>query len=300
MGFSQLVSDNNLGFMYIAEETNTMNRVVTNVDCYNQNGVFYVEFDTILHTFNEINRNQRMYLADNIRECINTDDRIISLLEDNAWYGEMDHPSNETNENTLTPKRVRSIYMPNRSHKIMRPKFVGDTLQAHIQTASGTDAGAGFAKEIIQGLHPAFSCRAIALLQMINGKPTVVVRKLITYDWVLYPSHKRAHAISVPHGVTKSIPIVATESVDDDIITATMAKKDIMIPLTEILESVGTTDYNTQVLLESFELSLDSLVGFDETRTHTIIKDANDNMIYAKINPSTKRKVDDFFSSFNL
>ena len=72
---------------------------------------------------------------------------------------------------------------------------------------------------------------------------------------------------------------------------------DTMIPLHEILDLVGNKDTNTEILLESFDLDISDLVGFDKTHEHAIIKD-HDNMIYAKISPETKHKVDDFFTSF--
>jgi hypothetical protein len=51
--------------------------------------------------------------------------------------------------------------------------------------------------------------------------------------------------------------------------------------------------------MESFDLSIDSLIGIDDTHAKAIIKD-KDNMIYANISPETKHKVDDFFNSFNI
>ncbi len=292
MGKTRFDNDN-MGYMYIAEESSVYGgSPVKNIDVINKNGVFFVTFDSVLHTFDEINRNQRQYKADNIRECLLTE-KIQSLLADNAFYGERDHPTQETENGKLTPERIQAIWMPNRSHIIKRPKIIGDELQAHIETCAGTDVGVGFAKDIIQGLKPAFSCRAIASMKLINGKPTVIVRRLITYDWVLYPSHKRAHMISSPKGVMKSIKAFTESAMD----TVKDVVGDVLIPLQEILESVGKTDVNTQMIMESFELTPESLCGFDETHTHAIIKD-NDNTIYAKISPQTKRRVDDFFSKF--
>ena len=282
-----------IGYMYIAEESSVYGgSPVKNIDVVDKNGVFFVSFDSVLHTFDEINRNQRQYKADNIRECLLTE-KIQSLLADNAFYGERDHPTQETENGKLTPERIQAIWMPNRSHLIKRPRIIGDELQAHIETCAGTDVGVGFAKDIIQGLKPAFSCRAIASMKLINGKPTVIVRRLITYDWVLYPSHKRAHMISSPKGVMKSIKAFTESTMD----TVKDVVGYILIPLQEILESVGKTDVNTQMIMESFELTPESLCGFDENHTHAIIKDV-DNTIYAKISPQTKRRVDDFFSKF--
>lgn len=126
-----------------------------------------------------------------------------------------------------------------------------------------------------------------------NGKPYVIVKRLITYDGVTYPSHEIAHATSGPKVTTKSF----TEKVGDTINTVTEKINDIMIPLKDILIDVGTKDVNTQVILESFDLPLENLVGFDGERKHVIIRD-DDNRIYADISPETAKRVNDFFTSF--
>lgn len=281
-----------MGFMYIAEQTTPDDYKIKNLDVTNKSGIFFVDFDACLHSFEIINRNQRQYLGDNIWSCIQESERIQSMLADNAWYGEMDHPTQETTNGKLTPERIQAIWMPNRSHKIMNPRIEGNLLNAHIQTASGTEAGRGFAQEIIQGLVPSFSCRAIASLKLLNNKPTVIARKLITYDWVLFPSHKEAKETTPAKGVIKIIQTV-TESVKNRIST------DALIPLKEILESVGRKDVNTQVIMESFNLDNDNLVGFTESKKHLIIKDEN-NVIYSKISPESVKQVKDFYRSFNI
>lgn len=279
--------------IYIAEQTSPDESFVKNVNVVDKHGVFFVEFDTILHSFECINRNNRSYMSKNVEDCLKSE-RILSLLHDNAWYGEMDHPLQITENGKLTPQRLQTIYMPNRSHKIMRPVFKNNLLYAHIQTASGTEAGEGFAKEIIQGLIAAFSCRAIAVLQYINGKPVVVCKKIITYDWVLYPSHKEAHMSSEAQGTEKTVKTV-TESVKDRFKTFS---QDIVMPLNELLESVGM-DSNVNMIMESFDLTSEDIVGVDSTGTRAIITDEN-NTIYAKMSPKTIKEVHDFYSSFKL
>lgn len=284
--------DSSMGFMYIAEQTTPDDNEIKNVDVVNKNGVFFVRFESCLHSFDVINRNQRQYLGDNIWECLQSE-RIQSYLQDNAWYGEMDHPTQETVNGKLTPERIQAIWMPNRSHKILNPRRKDNLLMADIETASGTDAGTGFAKEIIQGLKPAFSCRAIAGLKLINNKPTVIVKKVITYDWVLFPSHKEAHITSKAKGIIKNIGTY-TESVVDGI---KRKSKDVFIPLKEILEYVGNKDVNTQMIMESFDLSQEDLLGFDDSMNHAIIKNEN-NIIYSKVSPETVKEVKSFFKSF--
>ena len=229
-------------------------------------------------------------------------ERIRTLLSTNAWYGEMDHPYCKYQDKQLSSERIQIIEMARRSHKILRPSVNGDILNATIQTASGTEYGRGFCDEIIQGLIPSFSCRAIAGIQQLNGEPYVIVRKLITYDWVLYPSHHDANMTGKPKFMMKSEALTAMESAGlsidsrelDDIRHA--YTEDVLIPLKEILESVGK-DHNVETIMESFDLSMEDLMGFDNSLNHVIIKD-RDNTIYAKMSPETKHKVNDFLSSF--
>lgn len=294
---SNLLEGTDLGLMYIAEQASPDENSVNNLSFTEKMGAVFCEFDTILHTFRNLNRNRRQYLGENVQERLN-DEKIQCLLRDNAWFGEQDHPLQITVNDKLTPERVRNIYLPNRSHKIMKPKISGDVLTATIQTASGTEAGRGFAFEILQGLIPCFSCRSIAGLKMINGVPTVIIQKLITYDWVLYPSHKEATKTNEPKYINKQAKMFVESSYDQ--FNGKLEEKcteDVMIPLQEILEYVGKKDINTQMIMESFDLDMENLTGFDKTFEHAIIKDS-DNVIYANISPSTKREVKNFLSSF--
>lgn len=285
------IQDEALGFVYLSEQT-SFNSELKNINTINDNGIFIVEFDACLHSFDVLNRNNRLYESKNIWDCIMTE-KIQSLLRDNLWAGESDHPTPEYKDKPLSAERIQSIWLPNRSHLITNPRIQGDKLNAHIKTfpnAVGTD----FAKEIIAlNAVPEFSCRSIASMQLKCGKPTVSVRRLITYDRVLYPSHREATAINTPKAVIKKVKTI-TESTVEHIKEAT---ESIVIPLKEILETVGKTDVNAQMIMESFELNYNDMIGFDNGNNHLIIKD-NDNRIYCKISPETKHKVDDFFASF--
>ena len=280
-----------LGFIYLCESAETPLTKVGDLKIYNDNNIFFVEFDSVLQSFGVENRNHRYYTAENVWQAIQSP-KIQDLLAHDSWFGECNHPTQEYQDRKLTPERIRDVWPQNRSHKIMNPRIDGNLLKARIQTDAGTEAGIGFAKSIIQGMVPRFSCRSIATLRQINGRPTVVIRLLVTYDWVFYPSHCEAEMIG-----TLQRPM--TESASDLVLPngSNVTPNDTMIPLHEILDLVGNKDTNTEILLESFDLDIGDLVGFDETHDHAIIKD-RDNMIYAKIRPETKHKVDDFFASF--
>ena len=292
MNVKTVFDDDCLGYVYLAEQTTEDVSYVGDVRVYDKNGIFFVDFDSVLQSFGVMNRNNRYYLAENVWKAIQTP-KIQDLISHNSWFGEMNHPTQETINAKLTPERIRDVWPGNRSHKIMRPHIEGNLLKAHIQTASGTDAGVGFAKEIIQGMVPRFSCRSIARLENMNGKPTVVIRVLITYDWVFYPSHAEAEMIGTVKPVLESGAIC--ESGESHPITA----GDVMIPLREILDLVGNQDENIGMIMESFDLDLTDIVGFSADYSKAIVQN-HTNTIYAKINPKTKKKVDDFFSSFQM
>ena len=49
--------------------------------------------------------------------------------------------------------------------------------------------------------------------------------------------------------------------------------------------------------MESFDLTKEDLLGFDDTMSHAVIK-SKDNIIYSKISPETVSEVRSFFKSF--
>lgn len=284
--------DSALGYMYVAESFSSDNGV-KNLDSKRNADLFYVTFDTNLQDFDVENRNKRYYDASNIMECIRSE-KIQSMLRNGGWFGEFDHPAPTVAGEKLSPERIQNVPPKERAFKIMSPKLVGNVLQARIQSAQG-EVGEGFGKEVLAGWIPQFSVRAIAHMVSRMGKPYVMVKRLITYDAPWYPSHAVAHATSSPVVTAKSF----TESVHDKIEDVKDCINGIMVPLKEILEEVGRTDVNAGMIMEAFDLGLDSLVGFDMGREHVIIKDEN-NMIYANINPNTVKKVNEFYNSFNL
>lgn len=283
--------DESLGYVYLAERSNVGFEDSIKVrDVYDKNGIFFVTYDSIMQTFGDMNRNQRIYDAKNIWDCILTE-KIQGLMRQNAWFGEADHPAAHIKGEELTAERIQSLNWDRRCILITNPRMVGDTLQATIQTVPGTKYGEGLAKDIIGlGWKPGVSCRSIAVMRVENGKPMVYVRKLITYDAVIWQSHQRALGITEPKVIRKSFTY-HTESAGD------VVDYDIMIPCEDFIKDVCKSDINAQMIMESFELDMNDAIGFDEKKEHLMIRD-KDNMVYCKIRPETKRKMDDFLSSF--
>lgn len=291
---SNLLTDD-LGLYYISEISNEGINTIESMEVVDKgHGIFFVTYEQTLQSFDVLNRNQRFYDGDNIWECIQTE-KIQSQLAHNGWFMELDHPMQVYKDKPLSPERIQSISYDRRCALIKKPRRVGNLLKATIETTNN-NLGEGLAKDIIaHGYQPMASCRAIANIVNRGGKPYVMVKRLITYDTVNYASHREADSDkSSMNTVVKDINININESANN----VNINSYDVMIPLKEILESVGKTDVNAQLIMESFEIDPNNLIGFNNTNTQMIMKDASNNMIYANISRESTKKVNDFFASF--
>lgn len=78
--------DPNMGMVFIEEQTSPEVNEVKNFDVIDKNGIFYVDFESCIHSFDVMNRNSRMYRGSNIEKCLQTE-RIQSYLSHGGWYG---------------------------------------------------------------------------------------------------------------------------------------------------------------------------------------------------------------------
>lgn len=282
-----------LGFMYISENTNTGYNDLKDMNVIDQNGILVVEYDQCLQSFDVLNRNGRYYDKNNVWDCIANSEKIQSQLAHNGWFSELDHPLAKYAGQKLSPERIQNAEYRESCCVITNPRIEGNLLVARMKTLP-IKYGIDLAKLII-GINykPMASCRAIANMTSKNGKPYVVCKKIITYDTVNYASHREADMLSPAKTVIKKVQAVTESCVD----TVKEAATSCVIPLKEILEVVANRDVTTQMVMESFDLNDDCILGFNDAHTHAIIKD-EDNRIYVKMSPDTVRSVNDYFASF--
>ena len=296
------MEDKTLALMYLAEQTSPDGYEIKNLDIKEKFGCIYARFLAILHSFDVLNRNRRMYDGDNVWQCIQTNDRIQDGLRKKCWFGEDDHPSQDYTNMQLTAERVQKIDRDRISHIIINPYRDKNLLLSEIETYSGTSHGIGMCRSIIQGCVPSFSCRSIATMQYKNGKPYVLVRRVITYDWVIYPSHKEAEMISKP-SISDGVKKVVLESASNPSRFETKTySNDVCIPFNEFVDFrdyVAEEDENTSAILESGEYHVDDIVGIDP-RTNNLIIESEGSKLFVNTNLKTKRRVEDFLSSFEL
>lgn len=250
---------------------------------------FYVLFDAVLQSFGIKNRNGREYDINNIWEKIQTDDYIQDQLRKNSWMGEIDHPAPILKGEELTMQRIANPDLKLTSHYIRSPKREGNLLTAHIQTDSSNENGMNMAIKIVDGkIVPCFSARVLGALRNIMGKMIVYVNKLVTYDWVLYPSHPEAEA---------RIKQPLVESVNE---AAKYAGAKVVF-LKELAQSAANDSKEVQLICESFGLTIDDVVGLTDTGNSLVITE-NSNVYIQPIRDKfirqkTQNEVKDWLNS---
>lgn len=282
-----------LGYVYISENTNAGINDFKTYDVKSDGDMFMVTYTQCLQSFDVLNRNQRYYDKDNVWDCIAHSEKIQSQLAHNGWFSELDHPMAKYADKKLSPERIQNPEFRESCCVIKNPRLEGNLLMAEMTTLPNK-LGTDLAKMIVGvNYRPMASCRAIANMQSKNGKPYVFVKRLITYDTVNYASHREADMISPAKTIVKKFGSF-TESVKDFV---EEADRSVVVPLREILQTVVNKDVTTQMVMESFNLTDDSIIGFNDNNTHAIIKEA-DNRIYVKMSPDTVKEVNDYFASF--
>lgn len=140
------------------------------------------------------NRNRRIYAKADLMPEINGP-RMKELIAAKQFCGEYGHPLSDdlVRQQTIDPKLVCV-----RFEKV----WVEDNLVKARFRGTNNDYGSYFDQDLRDGCKPAFSLRALGAIENMNGKAYVKGIKIITWDSVIYPSHKVAYTSNI---VTESV-----------------------------------------------------------------------------------------------
>ena len=129
------------------------------------------------------NRNRRIYAKKDLIPEINGP-RMKELIEARQFKGECGHPLSDdlVRQQTIDPKLTCVNFS--------RVWVEGNLVKAQFR-GTNNDYGANFDADLREGGKPAFS--ALGGIENIGGKAYVKNIKIITWDHVIYPSHKRAY-----------------------------------------------------------------------------------------------------------
>lgn len=148
-----------------------------------------VEAEGTLQDMDVENRNRRIYGKADLVPEINGP-RMKELIEARQFYGEMGHPLSDdlVRQQTIDPKLVCVGY-----NKV----WVEDNLVKARFQGTNNAYGEQFDQDLRDGRKPAFSLRALGAIENVNGKAYVKGIKIITWDYVIYPSHKAAYTSNI-------------------------------------------------------------------------------------------------------
>ena len=155
-----------------------------------------------LQTGNEKNRNGRIYRTEDLVREINAP-RQKELLAAKQLCGEAGHPigadaSSLVRQQTIDPTKICVRYL--------NLWMEGDNVMGTFQGTNNA-LGEAFDKDLRQGVLPAFSLRALGTISSTPQGAVVENLKMITYDYVIYPSHPHAYTRGVLNESASSIAI---------------------------------------------------------------------------------------------
>jgi hypothetical protein len=135
------------------------------------------------------NRNRRIYAKEDLTPEINGP-RMTELIKAKQFCGEYGHPLSDdlVRQQTIDPKLVCV-----RFEKVWTE---GNLVKARFR-GTNNNYGSYFDQDLRDSCKPAFSLRALGAIENINGKAYVKGIKIITWDSVIYPSHKVAYTSNI-------------------------------------------------------------------------------------------------------
>lgn len=233
----------NLGYVVI--ETATTSSDIMPAKILEKRPDGRVMAEGVLQEANMKNRNGRFYDSrDLFPELVAP--RQLELLQTGNMRGENGHPLSKdlVRQQTIDPNNCVCIYT----------KFWtdGDFVMGNF-FGTFNQLGEEFNKELLAGMSPSFSLRALGTIRNTGRGAEVKGIKLITYDRVIYPSHDKAYTRGIV-GESASVAEGSNLYLDNN-------DQGRLIPITNesVLNYIKTESCNFKQIKESFDLLYDDI-----------------------------------------
>jgi len=245
-----------------------------------------VMVEVVLQEAETPNRNGRIYARDALFNALNGP-MIQEKLAKKTFYGEAGHPLSDD------VKRQAYIDQSNISHIITKFNFDKNLIRGIVETAN-TRAGSDMKGLIRQGSQVAFSMRGLGNVIKEEGSYKRVCDPLmiISYDWVVFPSHPNAY---MQKKLTESTAYYEreVESLNEN------ANPIITFDMRQLLQYVTETSQQVKTLSENFEMEIKkdmSNVSLDQKNKMLSIKEGND-VLKVFLENSIKNELDSYFKN---
>lgn len=201
------------------------------------------------------NRNKRIYSKVDLEPEINGP-RIKELTKAKQLLSECSHPLSDD------LVRQQSIVPYLCCANILKVWTEGNLVKGQFK-GTNNSLGETFDQDLRDGCKPAFSLRALGSIQNINGKAYVKNIKVITWDYVIYPSHRCAYTDKI---VTES-GIVLPNNYDSQISEINETGRIITLKDSDaklVLNRLQRESANMSSVLESFGEFYDRVTTVNE------------------------------------
>ena len=168
---------------------NDIMRQSVNLKCHNPKRLIGYG---VLQTAEEKNRNNRIYLLKDLEREINAP-RQQELINAGQLCGEAGHPIGEDSKSLA---RQQTIDPKNICVRFLKIWTEGNNVMGYFQGTNG-DLGQAFDDDLRIGVKPAFSLRALGTVKSTPRGTIVENLKMITYDYVIFPSHPGAYTVGI-------------------------------------------------------------------------------------------------------
>lgn len=235
------MNSKNIGYMICeAPTTSTDMKIISS----NSNRVVA---EGTLQDAEDTNRNSRAYAAKDLFPEL-TCARTTELLTTGNLKGENGHPMSKDigRQQTIDPDMV--------CVKFLKLWTEGNLVKARFKGTSG-QRGDDFNYDLLDGEKPSFSLRALGTIENASGKAWVKNIKIITWDRVIYPSHKRAYTETI---VAESAMIGSGHAGNMAVIENANG---ILIPITNagVMNYIKHESCNIQTIMSNFDTLYESM-----------------------------------------
>ena len=208
---------------------------------------------------NEKNRNGRFYEDKELFPQL-TDKRQLELLSTGNMRAENGHPLSKdlVRQQTIDPNNTVAIFTKFWTEgPLVMARFFG----------TFNDKGEEFNKELLAGIKPSWSLRALGNIVVTSRGSEVRGIKLITYDRVIYPSHSKAYTKGI---VSEAAAVMDTYSVQEGSrLYLNDSDSGMVAPITNesVINFIKEQSATVHMIKESFDLIYEDIQVLDNGRS---------------------------------
>ena len=212
-----------------------------------------VKIEADLQDASEINRNTRRYPKNTLNNGLNREN-ITELINHRSWFGEAGHPINPT------PQRQMTVVQKNISHRILSWDWRGSIVHGIVKTAP-FPMGRAMRDCILDEdpMESAFSLRACGpIKETSQGKIVQDPLVVVTYDWVFYPSHRKAYHTSIQES---AIDYIKNQSKNYKMISELMESQGLNAELSENSDLIILTEKNNENSTDKIVIGVEDYIS---------------------------------------